>query len=87
LGNTPATLKDLADGNHPFIERLKKAELPMVIVSASALGRSDGEAIMSYISKLAENTNIINSAEGWNGVNILHSEAARVGALDLGIVP
>jgi hypothetical protein len=45
LGNTPNTLKDLAEGNHPFIERLKKADLPMVIVSASALGRSDGEAI------------------------------------------
>lgn len=23
----------------------------------------------------------------WNGVNILHSEASRVGALDLGIAP
>ena len=69
------------------MERLKKADFPMLILGASALGRSDGEAIMSYISKLAETTNIINSEEGWNGVNILHSEASRVGALDLGIVP
>lgn len=29
---------------------------------------------------------MINEAEAWNGVNILHSEASKVGALDLGIV-
>ena len=39
------------------------------------------------INELASKTNLINEAEGWNGVNILHSEASRVGALDLGVVP
>lgn len=42
---------------------------------------------MNNIYKLAENTNLINKKEKWNGVNILHTEASRVGALDLGIVP
>jgi NADH dehydrogenase/NADH:ubiquinone oxidoreductase subunit G len=37
LGNSAQTLKELADGTHPYSERLKKAELPMIIVSASAL--------------------------------------------------
>jgi NADH dehydrogenase (ubiquinone) Fe-S protein 1 len=59
----------------------------MVILSADALNRSDGESIMNYLKLLAENTNVINSAEGWNGINILHTEASRVGILDLGIVP
>jgi NADH dehydrogenase (ubiquinone) Fe-S protein 1 len=36
---------------------------------------------------LAAKTNLINEEEVWNGVNILHSEASRVGALDLGIAP
>ena len=81
------TLKDLAEGNHPFFELLKKAELPMILISADTLGRSDGSAIMNYIYKLAENTNIINKKEKWNGINVLHSEASRVGALDLGIQP
>jgi hypothetical protein len=40
---------------------------------------------MNLIYRLAENTNIINKAEKWNGINILHTEASRVGALDLGI--
>jgi len=54
------TLKDLAEGNHPFTEQFKKAELPMVIVSITALERTDGQAIMNFVNKLAENTNVIN---------------------------
>lgn len=42
---------------------------------------------MNNIYKLAQNTNLINQKEKWNGINILHTEASRVGALDLGIVP
>jgi Molybdopterin oxidoreductase len=87
LGNTPQTLKDLAEGNHPFSAALAKAELPMILVSASTLERTDGAAIMNYICKLGETTNVINKKEKWNGINILHTEASRVGALDLGIIP
>ena len=42
---------------------------------------------MNQIYKLAHKTNIINKKEKWNGLNILHYEASRVGALDLGIIP
>jgi len=59
----------------------------MILVSTTALSRADGAAIMANINKLASKTKLINSAEGWNGVNILHTEAMRVGAMDLGIVP
>ena len=59
----------------------------MLMISADTLKRSDGEAIMNLIYKLAENTNLINKKEKWNGINILHTEASRVGALDLGISP
>ena len=58
----------------------------MMIVGAGALERSDGAAILNYIYKMAENTNLINKKEKWNGINILHNEAARIGALDLGII-
>jgi len=77
----------LAEGNHPFSDRLAKAELPMILISSTVLERSDGAAIMNYICKLGETTNVINKKEKWNGINILHNEASRVGALDLGIVP
>jgi len=47
LGNTPQTLKDLAEGNHPFSEALAKAELPMVLVGGHVLERSDGAGVMN----------------------------------------
>lgn len=59
----------------------------MVLVGQSTLERTDSESIMNLVYQLAQNTNIINKKEKWNGVNILHSEASRVGALDLGIIP
>jgi NADH dehydrogenase (ubiquinone) Fe-S protein 1 len=59
----------------------------MVLVGSSTLERTDGGAVMNYIYKLAENTNIINKKEKWNGINVLHTEASRVGALDLGVIP
>ena len=80
-------MKDLAEGNHPFSEALSKAELPMILVSASVLERTDGASILNYVYKLGETTNVINKKEKWNGINILHNEASRVGALDIGIAP
>ena len=47
LGNSPVTLQELAEGNHPYLERLKKAEMPMILISADTLKRSDGEALMN----------------------------------------
>ena len=87
LGNSAKVLKEIADGNHPYFETLQKAQLPMIMVSSITLERKDGDAIMNQIYKLAEKTNLINKKEKWNGINILHNEASRVGALDLGIFP
>ena len=54
LGNSAETLKQLAEGNHPYCERLGKAELPMILVSSASLQRKDGAAIMNYVNKLGE---------------------------------
>ena len=40
---------------------------------------------MTQIKKICQNANVVNEALGWNGFNILHTEAARTGALDLGL--
>lgn len=37
LGNTTKVLKEIAEGKHPFFDRLNKAKLPMMIVGANAL--------------------------------------------------
>jgi len=85
IGSSTAVLKEIADGNHPFCERLAQANLPMVIVGAETLARTDSKAIQNYINVIGENTNVINEAEAWNGINILHTDAGKIGALDLGI--
>jgi len=58
---------------------------PMIIIGQGALNRADGAAILASLATLAEKYSVV-TAE-WNGFNILHTEAALVGALDIGFVP
>jgi len=85
LGNSTETLKQLAEGTHPFSERLKAADLPMVMVSSLTLERSDGAAVMNYINMLKKDTNLINEEDQWNGFNVLHNDVGRINALELGV--
>lgn len=59
----------------------------MVLVGSETLTRSDAQTTQNLVNELAAKTNLINEEEAWHGVNILHSEASRVGALDVGIAP
>ncbi|MEK9831769.1 MAG: NADH-quinone oxidoreductase subunit NuoG [Rhodospirillaceae bacterium] len=85
LGAGPETLQAIADGSHPFAETLKNAERPVVIVGMGALARADGDAVLAAARALAETCNLVR--DGWNGFNVLHTAAARVGGLDIGFVP
>lgn len=85
LGAGPETLKQLADGQHPFAKILMEAKAPMLILGSGAIARADGAAILHLARKIAENAKMVR--EGWNGFNFLHRAAARVGALELGFHP
>lgn len=85
LGNSTETLKSLADGSHPFSARFREADLPMVVVSALTLERSDAPAVMNYINQLQDGSKLVNAEEDWNGFNVLHSDVGRINALELGI--
>ncbi|SCX01282.1 NADH-quinone oxidoreductase subunit NuoG [Agrobacterium rosae] len=85
LGSGTDTLSDLASGSHSFIEKLKAAKNPMIIVGQGALSREDGAAVLAAAAKLAVSVGVA-SAE-WNGFSVLHTAAARVGGLDIGFVP
>jgi NADH-quinone oxidoreductase subunit G len=85
LGAGPQTLKEIADGTHSFCETLKSAERPMIIVGQGALTHADGAAVLAAARKIADTTGMI--AEDWSGFNVLHTAAARVAGLDLGLVP
>ncbi len=85
LGAGPDTLKELANGKGAFAKTLKAAERPMIVLGSAALRRSDGAAILALGRKVAETFDMVK--EGWNGFNLLHVAAARVGGLELGFVP
>ncbi len=87
LGAGPETLAKIADGSHPFLKKLEGAERPMLILGQGALSQADGAAILALAAKAAETMGAIKPALNWNGFNILHTAAARVGGLDLGFVP
>jgi NADH-quinone oxidoreductase subunit G len=67
------------------IEKLRAAKRPMIIVGPGALARADGAAVLRAIAKLATEVGVVR--EGWNGFNVLHTAASRVGGLDLGFLP
>lgn len=85
LGAGTETLKQIGDGSHAFASVLKNAERPMLILGMGALARADGAAVLAAAREIAESTGMV--SDDWNGFNILHTAAARVGGLDLGFVP
>jgi NADH-quinone oxidoreductase subunit G len=85
LGDGPAALAEIATGRHAFSQVLKSAKRPMVILGQGALAREDGAQILFFAHALADNLGLVK--DGWNGFNVLHTAAARVGGLDLGFVP
>jgi NADH-quinone oxidoreductase subunit G len=87
LGEAPTVLSAILDGTHPFAQVLRQAANPMLIVGMGALSRPDGLAILGAARRVAEAFGMVDQASGWNGFNVLHIAAARVGGLDLGFVP
>jgi NADH-quinone oxidoreductase subunit G len=85
LGSSPSLLADLHNGSHDFAKVLGNAKRPMIIVGQGALARPDGTAVLAAAWRLAAQVGAL--ASDWHGFNVLHTAAARVGALDLGFVP
>ena len=85
LGEGPAVLQALVDGNHAWLEVLKSAQNPMIILGSGAVARADGLAILALARGLAEAVGAVR--DDWNGFNLLQRAASRVGGLDIGFVP
>ena len=79
LGSTPEALARFVD------HAPAKKDRPMFIIGPGAYARPDGAAILSLAAKAALALGVVK--DGWNGFNILHTAASRVGGLDLGFVP
>ncbi len=85
LGNTADIVAKIADGSHPFAQVLKDADRPMLVIGMGALSRADGTVLLASAKAIADSTGMVSG--DWNGFNVLHTAAARVGGLDVGFVP
>ena len=97
LGAGAQTLSEIADGTHEIADALKNAKRPMLILGAAAVARSDGNAVLAAVRDIIKRYDMViegddakvneAAAPPWNGYNLLHTAASRVGGLDLGLVP
>ncbi len=85
LGAGASSLSDLAKSKADFAKTFKDAKNPAIIIGQGALTRADGAAVLKAAADAAKAFGVVR--EGWNGWNVLHTAAARVGGLDLGFVP
>ena len=79
LGAGPESLARFADHEPAKLKR------QIWLVGQGALARPDGAAVLALAARCAQAVGGV--VDGWNGLAILHTAAARVGALDLGFVP
>ena len=79
LGDGAAALQRFVD--HGPISK----KTPAFVIGQGALARPDGAAVLQMAAAAAGSMGLV--AEGWNGFNVLHTAAARVGGLDMGFVP
>jgi NADH-quinone oxidoreductase subunit G len=75
LGNDRAALEKLSSQE---ITDETRAKPTIVIVGQGAIREADGEAVLAHAMRLAENSN--------SKLLVLHTAAARVGAMDVGAV-
>jgi NADH-quinone oxidoreductase subunit G len=85
LGAGPETLSELASGKGAFAEVLKNAARPLIILGQGAIARPDGAAILSLAAQTALSAGAVK--DDWNGFNVLHTAASRVGGLDVKAIP
>ena len=85
LGDEVKILEDIFNEKHQFVDQLKEAKRPMIILGDGVISLEDGAEIITLAKLIAEKYNFIQ--DQWNGFNILHKAAARVGGLDIGFLP
>ncbi|WND02410.1 NADH-quinone oxidoreductase subunit NuoG [Temperatibacter marinus] len=82
LGDDASILAAIADGSHAYAKTLKDAKKPMILVGQAALQGEAGSAVLKAARDIADTYCV---RDDWNGFNMLHTAASRVGALDLGL--
>jgi NADH-quinone oxidoreductase subunit G len=85
LGAGTDALAEVQNGSSGFAAALGAAERPMIILGAAAAARPDGAQILAAARAIAEAAGAVSG--DWNGFNMLHSRAGRVGGIEVGFLP
>jgi NADH-quinone oxidoreductase subunit G len=85
LGSSGETLARVVAGDGDFAASLKAASRPIVLVGQGALAGPAGGEVLATAAALVRDLGA--ARQDWNGLAVLHTAAARVGALDIGFVP
>jgi len=83
IGSNSSVIREIASGSHEISNKIKKAKKPMIIIGDSALHGELGKYVFETFKKFLTDNNLI--TKEWNALNILTQQAARVGAIDLGV--
>lgn len=81
LGESAKDLEKALKGE--FGKKLAGAKNPLIIIGSGVAESKDAPAVYKSVGEFAKNNKNFNNEE-WNGVNLLHREASRAAALDLG---
>ncbi len=85
ISKTPEGVTSIVNEKNNFYNILKNSNKAMIIVGMSVFTHPDVNNIINSLYLLCDKTNVIN--KDWNGYNVLHTCASRVGGIDLGFVP
>lgn len=78
IGDDTAALSSIAK----FLKGKKK---PVLIVGSEVFKRNDAFAILAELETICDKQKVV--TKDWNGFNVLHNAAGRVGGLEVGFVP
>ncbi len=85
LDSNSAILKDILNGNHIIVDKIKKAKKPMLILGLGALKSENTQQLLNLCKNIANKYNF--NQESWNGFNVLQTSTSIIGGLEVGFTP
>ena len=84
LDGKTQTIKDIIENNNEISKKIIKSKRPMIILGESFLNIESANYLFNSLKKFLIKNNKI--TDEWNSLNILSTDAATVGSLDLDII-
>ncbi len=84
LDGQTQTLKNILEGSHELYKDIINSKKPIIIIGESLLKLNSSEFLFNKIKEFLVRNNKI--TDEWNALNILSTDAATVGNIDLGII-